>query len=266
MATLAYHLREAFRPSTGLDRSSCVELYHVTQITGWTRQNTGETVFAYVGVNKGDPHPDPALSGAVCTNITLAEGPFVNPTSGAVEAIVAVSYDSNRRWGAASYFESGQYGRSDLNHRVPNFSILVEGGATSLDPVYTRDDFVHPRGIHTRIENRNGNGITEVTKQKILGYTGRVFMVGEIPYLYDAPQIIKLRTNSVLVRYTFVTKSPIMGFDVTSDGRIAVEIPALDWMEEYRINVNVPEITVKGADEYGDILDPTILPFWTSPI
>jgi hypothetical protein len=267
MATIAYHLKEAFRPSVGLDRSSCVEMYHVVGIEGWTRTNTTDTVFAYVGVSKGQAHPDPGLSGAICTSITLADEPFINPSTGALEALVAVAYDSNRRWGGASTFESGIYGRgSDMDHRVPCFSFVESTSPTQTSFAYVRNDFLHPRGRHTRVENRNATGITETTKAVIMQYVGSIVYVGGLPYMFDAPQIIRLRTNAVLLRYMFITKSPIQAFEVTSDGRIGIPIPALKWMEEYVVNNDIPEITVKNVNSYGIPVDANDLPYWNSPI
>lgn len=226
MSTAAYMLKRSFHPTLGLDRNHCVELWHVTGIVGWTRANTSSTVLSVVPISRGDPHPDPLLSNAVCISIGLAAGPKVSQDNlGTMEAIVSVVYDSNRTWGAAGYPESGMFAAL-MPIMVPSFARL--GADTNLQ----RNDFSYLRTTINRIEPRNGTGISEADKEWVAGYVGKRFILHTIEYRLIAAPIRRLASGATIIEYTFLSKSAIPAFQPSPPYR-AVVIPALGINEEY---------------------------------
>lgn len=259
MAT-AYLLKQNFRVSRGLDRTYGREAYHVTGIMGWTAANTDNVVFTAIPAAIGAAHLDPGLSNAICTGIDLVDGPWVSLTGdGSMEAIVLVTYDSDRRWGAGGYFESGT--TSEMRAiRVPCFSGVSSASSSS----FVRNDFEYQRAVIRRVEWRDGTGITESEKSRAISYTGKQFQVYGDDYILASPSITRLPTNQVVIKYVFTASAEVKAFAVNG-ARIAKPIPALARNDEYLVDLDSVSVSKQTAVElYGPVLDPQpFLPYWT---
>lgn len=262
MSASAYLLKQDFRPSVGLDRTFVRELWHVIGIVGWTPANTREVVFSAVSAELGKAHIDPGFGNAICTNISLADGPWVSQSGdGTMEALVLVTYDSDRRWGAAGYMESGTSGGME-GIFVPCFS---KSAANDNLVKYDRNDFKWRRAMITRTDYRDGTGMIEADKTVAMSWLGKLFNVYSQTYILSDAKIVRLATNQTIIKYVFTASAPVRAFQPNQTS-LGVAIPALARNEEYIVNASVtpPTITVRPESEYGQAADPTLntLPYW----
>lgn len=272
MTASAKLMLNGFQPFYGLDRKYLTEFWHVYGVTagdaGWTPANTQEKVISVVPRVIGYPHPDAELKSAICTGLRLVEGPWPQ-ADGTLEAIVQVTFDSDRRWGAGFRFSGGME-RDDRDMMIPGWTrtTLSATGATGAQ-VNWKPNSVHLRRPgFARLEPRNGTGMTETEKGAVFSYVGKPFSVFGIVYLMETPTITRLRTNQTIISYRFYTSCPVRRMAAGEIPGIDVVVPELHSLDDYTQvydPVN-PSIGVALASRYGSPLDPTTLPYWGQPL
>lgn len=270
MAAVATLIKSNFTVSSGLDRDYGVELYHVTGISGWTPQNTSTAVFSALPVFNGAPHPDPNIR-ALCTSVRLVKGPSFVQGGDSAEAIVAVTYDSERRWGAATFIQATETETSDEIIEVPNYSRTTLASGV-LD--YRFSPIRQNRANIIRADNRvavfANTTQLEATKTVVFGYVGTLWLIYGVLYQMIAPKIYKLPTNQTIFQYRFFTKSPVLA-RLANGSSIGVDIPALPYLGEYVTSIQAdgtPVISVRPSSDYvpvgGNPGNPTFLPYWAN--
>jgi len=262
MSASAYLLKQDFRPSVGLDRTFVRELWHVIGIVGWTPANTRQVVFSAIAIELGKAHIDPGFGNAICTNISLADGPWVSQSGdGTMEALVLVTYDSDRRWGAAGYPESGTDGGL-MEFEVPCFSKSPPNATLKK---YDKNNFMWTRAKIVRTDYRDGTGMIEADKTVAMSWVGKLFNVYSQTYILSDAKIVRMATNQTIIKYVFTAFAEVRAFQPNGSS-VAVPIPALARNDRYIVNASVepPEITVRHESEYGQAADPTLqtLPYW----
>lgn len=271
MAT-AYLIEQDFTAVRGLDRRYGVMLFHVVGIAGptstglgpvWSQSNTNQTVFSAIPFALGQLHPDPGIVGAICTAIRVVSGPWWQ-ADGTGEALVSVTFDSNRRWGSA-FRESWSSDPADEKAMMPAWTDV---SIVSDQPNWREYAVPYVRPAFVRIVPCDATGITEDQKKQIYSAVGQPFKLFDIPYLFRTPLLVHTRTNQVILRYQFYTKCPVPAIDAGVIPDVDTAIPALDFLDEYSrfTDVTSPEIRVRPASVYGPSNDPTLLPFWGSQL
>lgn len=275
MAPTASLIKENWGLNSGLDRDFGVELYYVSGITGWTPQNTTTTVFSALPVAKGSAHPDPNIR-AICTNIRVVKGPsFVGGLDNG-KAIVAVTYDSERRWGAASFIQGTKTNVSDERIMVPNWTKITTTTGGSTTDNWLNSPIPYIRGTIMRIENRfavfTNYSQLEAAKNLVYGYVGQAFSIFGVPYLMLSPDVIRLPTNQTIFQYRFLTKTPVPGR--TPDANtVGVSVPSLGYLEEWVETIGPDGTPIIGKRTVSDYInlgntigDPTVLPYWSNTL
>lgn len=269
MAT-AHLVEQDFTAVRGLDRRYGILLYHVTGIAGptsvglgpvWSQSNTNQTVFSAIPFTLGQLHPDPGITGAICTSIRLVSGPWWQP-DGTGEAMVSVMFDSNRRWGSA-FRESWS---SDPADEKAMRLAWTDVSLTSDHPNWLEYAVPYVRPAFVRIVPCDATGITEDQKAQIYKAVGQKFTLFGIPYVFRTPLLVHTRTDQVIVRYQFFTKCPVAAIAAGAIPGVDTDIPKLDFLEEYTrvpsVGAGDPSIQVQPVTAYGADHDPTLLPFW----
>lgn len=264
MSASAYLLKANYRVSYGLDRHGGTELWHVQGVEGWDGTSSVALVLDLVPSKLGDQHVDPRMSGAICTDKSIVDGPWVSQSgNGITEFLVLVTFDSNRRWGGAAYVESGTRGVGSETIDIPNY-VKVQVGTSTL---WEFRPIKLERAIMERIEPRDGSGITETQKTLIFSYAGRPFTIFGQTWIMLTPDIMRMRTNQTILRYRFRSKAAITAFPADDTKGVGVPIPAIAQLGEYSVKwttLSTPTIVAVPPNTLyaGTFGDPTDLPFW----
>lgn len=273
--TTGYLVKQGLIVSDGLDRRYQVVLYHMMGIPGpttagtlpfWTPANTEQTVFVDPVPAKGSASLDLGLAGAICVKRELVSGPWWQ-ADGTGEAIVSVTYDSDRRWGSA-FRDSWSISPSDENLTLPCWTkgeqLTSETSASANTYAWRASFFPMVRAGIIRSIPVDATGITENQKALIYSKVGQLYKLFGVPYILRTPLSRHLRTNQVIVQYQFFTKCPVQAIDAGVIPGVDTAMPGLGFLDEYVRNegVNPPSIGVRKFTTYGAANDPTELPFW----
>lgn len=265
MAIAINMLRAGFRYFDGLDRRYAVDLWHVTGITGWDYTDTDIVISLFPA--RGSAYPDSKLAGAILVGREIRDA-WLAQDGLTQEAIVALTYDSDRRWGRAGYVESGIIGSTE-RIAIPNFRPVPTTGATSGTIRYDWYPLEEYRDVQRWLFPCDGSGITDVQKSGVFANVRKAYLLYGNLWILENPSIIRTGTNQTIIKYSFRATAPMPSFPASPT--IAKTIPAIGRLSIYGIDgsTSIPSIIeVSATTQFPSPLDPTTgpgaLPFWSA--
>lgn len=228
-------------------RVTCQEVWFATNVPwGVGYDGSWSAIEATLPRTLGVPHPDQAMSSAVCVNISRRYGP-TGPVSGQPGTVkVLVEFDSYVRFGS---------GRSSSTTRVipagtttvkmPFCTKIISGVNGGRDIYNIADiaacaDMYRPRmrRIAGRVVTGNADDLTYQIMQQIgAGYFFRanpyVADSEGIPYVLASFGVESIPTGGNWVEYTFETQGPVPVVPAGTFFGQDVELPALNYLEQW---------------------------------
>lgn len=193
-----------------------------------------------VPVSEGDVHPDPGMSGAICTAKRLIAGPRMG------RAIVAVYYDSNLSFGPAGGRTALRYSYTSERYNIPQATHLLYSSfvgppvpGEAIEGIYwvRWTPYIRRQRILVTLRRTVSVVMTEdfLTAAIAMNY-GKTYKFGSIPCVLTDANVNRIRIGVYDITYAFESWGPLAGLKPFDSPGFLLPVPSLDYLEEWYVD------------------------------
>lgn len=235
MTVSAHRLRRNNGGLYGQDRSTWNEPWRISGLVAFAPSRFTSMVVPLLP-QIGDSHPDAGLAakGAQVRGYNLRS--HTRLLDGTYTALVDVQYDSGRSFGGGARRFSRSTGSQEYMSRMPVWQAIGPGTDATLHYAPM------PRNKVTRVFTVYKSGaVNSSVLASIVRQGGCLYTFDDlVPYVFIGVTTDELPSNQTRFQYTFETRTPTQAISAGSDIGNVVDIPALDWLEDF---VEAPELS-----------------------